>query len=127
MRGAARRALLLQVTRDVARQGGRSGACHGSHRTDGQAVWVSGVSARDGGAARGREAAGRARRAGILRQPPRRPSLALPRGDAPQCPDRLGGVAIALAIAISPLDPLLTAWDEIALVAVALGALWPRI
>ena len=35
--------------------------------------------------------------------------------------------AIALAIAISPLDPLLTAWDEIALVAVALGALWPRI
>src|SRR5215469_4478883 len=29
--------------------------------------------------------------------------------------------AIVLAVAISPIDPLLTVWDEVALVAVAMG------
>lgn len=35
--------------------------------------------------------------------------------------------AVALAVSVSPLDPLLTSWDEVVLVAVALGVLWPRI
>src|SRR5436190_21227756 len=35
--------------------------------------------------------------------------------------------AIALAFALSPLDPLLTAWDEVALIALALGVLWQRV
>ena len=35
--------------------------------------------------------------------------------------------AIALAVAVSPIDPLLTAWDEVALLAGALGVGWQRV
>lgn len=34
--------------------------------------------------------------------------------------------AALLVISLSPLDPLTTRWDEVALVAVALAALWRR-
>lgn len=35
--------------------------------------------------------------------------------------------AIVLAVAVSPIDPLVTVWDEVALVAVAVGVLWRRL
>jgi len=35
--------------------------------------------------------------------------------------------AMVLAVAVSPLDPLVTVWDEVALVAVGLGVLWHRL
>jgi hypothetical protein len=34
--------------------------------------------------------------------------------------------AVLIGIAISPIDPIASWWDEVALAAVALGALWPR-
>jgi hypothetical protein len=34
---------------------------------------------------------------------------------------------ILLVVALSPLDPLTTRWDEVALVALALAALWRRL
>jgi hypothetical protein len=34
--------------------------------------------------------------------------------------------AIVLVVAVSPLDPLVTVWDEVALVAVGLGVVWHR-
>jgi hypothetical protein len=30
-------------------------------------------------------------------------------------------------VAVSPLDPIASSWDEVVLVALALGVLWPRI
>jgi hypothetical protein len=35
--------------------------------------------------------------------------------------------AVLLGLAISPLDPLTTRWDEVALVALALAVLWRRL
>jgi hypothetical protein len=35
--------------------------------------------------------------------------------------------AVLLAIALSPLDPFTTRWDEVALVALALVAIWRRV
>jgi hypothetical protein len=35
--------------------------------------------------------------------------------------------AIALAVALSPIDPLLTVWDEVVLLAGALGVVWQRL
>ena len=35
--------------------------------------------------------------------------------------------SIAFAVALSPIDPFLTPWDEVALLAVALGVLWRRL
>jgi hypothetical protein len=35
--------------------------------------------------------------------------------------------AVLFAIAVSPIDPIASRWDEVALAAVALTALWNRI
>lgn len=35
--------------------------------------------------------------------------------------------AVLLAVALSPLDPLTTRWDEVVLVGLALAALWRRL